>query len=428
MIRDSGEGPGSQRRRRHAHRGGERASQQPVLPPARAPEAVLNENLEFKRDPNPNRALPRMSPQIQPTVPANGSARVPRYDGGGVQPVISQSIPIESLETGVLNLSIREDMPPPKQGKQRGRQRGRSNVSKNSSIQRTFHGRTSFEEQPTMNRLSTGSRKDLTTTRGPNNATAKGASPISAPSSSPIQANVAPVVRLPDVTAPPISNDSRDSVNLIHSEDTDFGSDISRGAVKEGRLYNYREPEKHKFAKPREPSRPEPRLQEEKTEQPQRGVLRIQTGTTQGKTDSSKQPSGHRGGLLRIDSNALRSGAPPKNKHRGGQQSEFNRKGVLLRRDQESQNRSVWNPEDDDSPPEMLHEGRQYVLSAEDILAEIKSAYQEIQALERKIKATYESQNDGLEIARIQRRPSTDSTSWSAYAKFHTEYFHSRPN
>lgn len=241
-----------------------------------------------------------------------------------------------------------------------------------------------------------------------------------------------PVVRIPDMARPPESTQSHDTGNLIQSEDTDFGSDISRGAVREGRLYNHKTNEKQAATSRQRENQRSPRVKpiDEKPEQPQRGVLRIQPG----KLDPPKPPpqqtqqqqtSGHRGGLLFIG-NAIKpsttKNTTKQNKAPPARSNEFNRNAVPLRKDAatEPSPRVVWNP-DNISPHTLSHSGPPLKLTSEDILREVKSAYQNIQALERKVKSFYESEDDTREMTRLEQRPTTDGVSWSAYAKTHRE-------
>jgi hypothetical protein len=229
-----------------------------------------------------------------------------------------------------------------------------------------------------------------------------------------------PVVRLSEVLPAPASNDSHESTNLIRSEETDFGSDISRGAVREGRLYDHKKVEKSFTSKPREQTKPDARSAQDGPT-PQRGVLRIQPG----KVDQGK-PS-HRGGLLLIDTKTTNNKTT---KPRGNQNStEFNRNVVLLRKEKDPKPKGViWNPDNipshvthSQSPTLKPHVGQNYVLTPDDILHEVKSAYQEIQTLERKVKSLYEDVDD-MDLPRIQRRPSTDASTWSVYSKTQKEY------
>jgi hypothetical protein len=239
-----------------------------------------------------------------------------------------------------------------------------------------------------------------------------------------------PVIRLPaaEISRPPAFNDSHDSMNTIPSEDTNFGSDISRGAVQEGRLYNHKQVEKSPTLKPRDRKSAGVRQVHDKPQaQPQRGLLRIQP-TKPEETEKSKQESGHRGGLLFIDTSAIKPAQTSKSTKPPGQNnqlSEFKRNVVVLRKEAEGQPRTTWNP--DNVPASwaadsMLRDGPKYVLTPEDILHEVKLAYQEIQILERKVETTYESQDDGMEIPRTQLRPHADGGSWSAYSSMHKEY------
>ena len=338
--------------------------------------------------------------------------------------------PMESLENATSNLSIREDMPPPKQGRQRGRNRGRGNMLKNKSSQRDFQGRMSPEDpRPSTHRLSTGSRNEAGMSLKSGDASRKGVFPISAQVQlSPKTESTLPAMRLPEIfSAPPISNDSRDTMNVIRSEDTESGSDISRGAVREGKLYNYKPIEKTMTHKPRENQKPEAPPQEEKSEQPQRGVLRIQPAKPD-QQKQSQQPSGRRGGLLFIDTNAIKSTGKNNKatKPRGNQANpEFNRNAVLLRKEPDSQPPEIWNPDNisaQSSADTMSHGGPQYKLTPEDILREVKFAYQEIQSLERKVKPLYDAQDDSLDMPRLQRRTTANEISWTTHSKLHREY------
>jgi hypothetical protein len=69
----------------------------------------------------------------------------------------------------------------------------------------------------------------------------------------------------------------------------------------------------------------------------------------------------------------------------------------------------------------MLHDGPKFEISAEDILREVKAAYQEIQNLERKVESIYDSQADGVEMSRIRSRSQSDPVTWTKYCKTHNE-------
>jgi hypothetical protein len=225
-----------------------------------------------------------------------------------------------------------------------------------------------------------------------------------------------PVVRLPEVGVQPHSNNSHGSTNLIRSEDTDFGSDISRGAVNEGRLYNHKKADKPVGLKWRGQAKPDIRpAQDVPVTVPQRGVLRIQPGKIeQGKQPQQpQQPQQHRGGLLNINTGASKPSILKANKPRGNQHTEFTKNIVLLGKQKESQLPA--------SPKSKPHEGPAYVLTSDDVLHEVKTAYQEIQTLERKIKSMYENSPDD-DTPRNRRRPSTDAKTWSTYSKSHKEY------
>jgi hypothetical protein len=434
MFRNTGDAPGTSHRRRHGPRGrgGERPTGETTAAPRPVENPPPNENIEVPKGTSPrlgNSLLPRMSPQTQPAKPADAVpiAQEHGQNGHTVGPV-RPPISMESLETAASNLSIRDDMPPPKQTRQRGRNRGRSNVSKPSSPQRTFQGRTPSEEQ--SKRLSTGSRNDLGKSIESTDPPRKGILPITVslqPPPNPEKST--PVVRLPELTAAPVSTDSHDSMNLIRSEDTDFGSDISRGAVQEGRLYNHKQPEKPLQTKSRGPQNLEIRPQEENAERQPRGLLRIQPSKGDQQQPPPAPAPAHRGGLLFIPGGAIKSNinTSKPTKPRNNQSSEFNRNVVPLRKEPDTQTRAMWNPDNIALRPSstaMSHSGPRYVLTSDDILREVKTAYQEIQSLERKIKAIYESEDNELEIMRRKRQPApAEEISWSTYSKIHKEYF-----
>jgi hypothetical protein len=349
--------------------------------------------------------------------------------------VVRPPKPTQSLEATLSNLSIRDDPPvqPPKQSRNRGRNRGTSSMSKQSSPQRTFHGRTSSEDQhASTTRASTGSvHHELGMSVVSGDISRKGLLQISTQSQQLSNRNQEsmPVIRLPatEISRPAAFNDNHDSMNTIPSEDTNFGSDISRGAVQEGRLYNHKQVEKSPTLKPRDRKSAGVRQVHDKPQaQPQRGLLRIQP-TKPEEAEKSKQESGHRGGLLFIDTSAIKPAQTKATKAPGqnSQLSEFKRNVVVLRKEAEGQPRTAGNP---DSVPtswaadSMLRDGPKYVLTPEDILHEVKLAYQEIQNLERKVETTYESRDDGMEMSHTQDRPHADGGSWSTYSSMHKEY------
>jgi hypothetical protein len=185
---------------------------------------------------------------------------------------------------------------------------------------------------------------------------------------------------------------------------------MSRGAVREGKLYN------HKLfsPKPREQSKVDVRpTQEVPTTTSQRGVLRIQPG----KVEQNK-PAQNRGGLLYIDSNVTKPSNNKSNK-RGPQPSELKKDVILLRKDKDVQH--LPGHQDDYSSRavnQITLLGPQQVTT-EHILNEVKEAYQEIQTLESKVKALYNT--DDMD-QRSRRRPSTDASTWTSYSKIHQEY------
>lgn len=425
-CRNTGDGPGAggNRRRRHSHKGGATVSS--TTPTARAPDAH-NEHVTH----GAGEALPRSDPiglqRLSPHIPSAQPftpLSVLQKDGHGGPPatsVIKLSPPMQSLEENTARLSIRDEPQSPKQGRQRGRNRGRSNMSKHSSPQRNFHARTSSEDQRVCTtQRSTGSHNDQTLFMEKVDTTRKGVLPISIPSKpSPKPENSLPVVRLPETVRPPASAASHDSMALIRSEDTDFGSYISRGAVQEGRLYNHKQVEKsHSPPKPRESKPQAPPPAEEKPQPRPGGLLRIQPR----KVEPPKAAPGHRGGLLFIDTNAIKSTNNNKATKQRQNQSEYKRDAVPLRKEPESQARAVWNPDNIPHPEAMLHDGPKYDVSAEDILREVKSAYQEIQNLEHKVESIYDSQADGADIPRIRSRSQNDPVVWTKYCKTHNEY------
>jgi hypothetical protein len=245
-----------------------------------------------------------------------------------------------------------------------------------------------------------------------------------------------PVVRFPETVPPPGSTQSHDTGNLIQSEGTDFGSDISRGAVREGRLYNHKTNEKLAMNSRARENQQSPRVKHvdvEKPEQSQRGVLHIQPV----KLDPPKPPppqqpaSGHRGGLLFIG-NAIKPTTNHNNNNKTTKTNkpppqrgnEFNRNAVPLRKDAEpSSARVIWNP-DNISTNAVAYGGPPLKLTSEDVLRQVKSAYQDIQTLERKVKSFHDSQDDTHEMTRLERRPTTEGVTWSSYAKTHREYPH----
>ena len=317
---------------------------------------------------------------------------------------------MESLEATASNLSIRDGSQSPKQGRHRGRNRGRSNVSKNSSPQRTFHGRPSAEEQRSGNKPPVLNTRPEAKMEPP-----KGMLPISIPNrSSPKATTTAPIVRLPEVIHPPPASEvSHDTSHLIRSSDTDFGSDISRGAVQGGRLYDHRTDKSS--PKLQQAQKAENRQHDDKPPPQTRGLLPIQPG----KMVQTNQSSVRRGGLLIIDKNAVKPNNAKPNKAKGNQTSDFNRNAVPLRK--EDGKRRIWNPDEpDDDSTTMLHERPRVEVTLEFILREVKSAYQEIQNLERKVKAAYDE--DDTDISRNQAWQSFEVNQWPSLARTHREY------
>ena len=373
-----------------------------------------NEDLEFSRDAVPlmNKTLfTAPSPQVQPVRPTAATLpqQQPQHQPKSDNRTNKVSNPVESLEHATANLSLRDGDQPPKQGRQRGRNRRRSNVSKTSL---PFHNRTPSGEQrapnkpPQIQQSRVEVKKDAP----------KGILPISIPAQSPNVANTVPIVRLPEAPAvahhpprPPASDVSHDTSHLIRSSDTDFGSDISRGAVQGGRLYDHR----HDKSSPklRHAQKFDPHPTEEKPQQP-RGVLLIQPG----KVDQTKE-SGRRGGLLKIDTNKLKPNNTKPNKSKGQQNADYNRNATPLRK--EDGRKRIWNPDDPDDDPVMLHERPRVEVTPEYILREVKSAYQEIQNLERKVRAAYEDEDD---LPRNIPWQSPEENKWPSLARMHREY------
>jgi hypothetical protein len=314
---------------------------------------------------------------------------------------------MEALDSAAANLSL--------DGGRRFR-RNRSNMSKksNKEISPQRGKRTSSEDPGSSppQRLSLGSHPDNVPETGK-----RGVYTVNIPTSAPHEA----------LGLPPGSNDSHDTANLIRSEDTDFGSDISRGVVKEGRLYNYRPHER--LVKTKE-AKPEIRVSEERVEPQTRGVLRIQPRPLEPKAEK-QTAAGHRGGLLFIDTNALKPNAttvpapkPAKPARPPNPSLEFNRNAVLLRKDPEPPARPDWEAVSPRIPthPISLHSGPDLVLTAEDIDREVNLTYREILSLEGKVKGNYASGDDMLETTRLARRPTHDAVLWTNYCNLHREY------
>jgi len=263
---------------------------------------------------------------------------------------------------------------------------------------------------------------------------------VNIPTSQPFQQeNTA--LRLPDVIVPPpASNDSRDTTNLMQSEDTNFGSDISRGIVREGKLYNYQAHEKP-VSKAREHKSEGLRLPEDKTEGQMRGVLQIQPVKPEAKQQQGKQATtamGHRGGLLFIDTSAIKSSGNNANTGSGGgkttkqqrapnHSSEFKRNAVPLKKDPIPESQQPRPDREAVSPripshPISLHSGPQLVLTPQDIQREVKTTYREILNLEAKVKSLYGSADDMLETTRLHRRSTHEVVLWTTYCNLHREY------
>ena len=354
---------------------------------------------------------------------------------------------MEALDTAASNLSLYDDGGQGHgQGRQRRFRRNKSSVAKpskdNNSPQRQFKRTSSEDPRSTnTNRLSMGSRPDnnVGMAAAETNKRAAGIT-VNIPTSQPSrQENSA--LRLPDVIIPPpASDDSRDTTSLIRSEDTNFGSDISRGVVREGKLYNYQTHEKL-VSKAREHKSEGVRLSEEKTEGQTRGVLRIQPVKSEVKQQEAKQSTpatGHRGGLLFIDTNALKSSGNNANNNPGGGKStkkqraanpssEFNRNAVPLRKDPMPESQQPCPDGEAMSPripshPISLHSGPQLVLTSDDIQCEVKATYREILNLEAKVKSLYGSADDMLETTRLQRRSTHEAVLWTTYCNLHREY------
>jgi hypothetical protein len=346
---------------------------------------------------------PSSSPQVQlvrPPALTLPQPFEPRSDSKGTTAQVTTAT--ESLEQAASNLSLHDGNRSPKQGKQRGRHRGRSNVSKGSSPQRTFHNRTSSGDQ------QRGSRPPQQNTAEAKVDPLRGVLPMGIPSQSPKLGHPVPLVRLPEVLHPaPGSEVSQDTSHLIRSSDTDFGSDISRGAVKGGRLYDHRQDKLSPKIRPVQKfdSRPP-----EENPQLTRGVL-----PNQPKAQEPTQ-SARRGGLLIIDSNTLKSNNTKPNKSKGQQGADYNRNATPLRK--EDGRKKIWNRDDYDVPV-MLHERPRVEVTPEYILKEVKAAYQEIQTLENKVKIAYEDDD----IPRNTPWQSLEETKWPSLARMHKEYY-----
>ena len=421
LICDRGEGTGNTRRRPRGGAG--RVPANSVSPPSNAVDPPPPKTASLEASPELSPRRPVVVPRSAPGKPHANSGTILQKDGHRGTPVTSAINPVDSLEHATGKISLRDDNDHPpshKQARQRGRNRGRSNLSRQSSPQKTFQQRTSSEEHRSNRGISIGS---------PN---LRGVLPITMPTThaSPRQDTAMPVVRLPETAPPPGSTQSHGTGNLIQSEDTDFGSDISRGAVREGRLYNHKTNEKLAMNSRARENQRSPRVKPvdgEKPEQPQRGVLRIQPAKLEPPKPQppQQQTSGHRGGLLFIgnaikpttnhnNNNSKQNKPPPRG-------NEFNRNAVPLRKDAEpSSTRVIWNP-DNISTNTLAHGGPPLKFTSEDVLREVKTAYQGIQTLERKVKSLHDSQDDIHEMTRLERRPTTEGVSWSSYAKTHRE-------
>jgi len=214
----------------------------------------------------------------------------------------------------------------------------------------------------------------------------------------------------------PVSTDSHETSNLVPSEDTDFGSDISRGVVPEGKLYNHKNIEKH-VAKASEQSKldKDKHTHVAKSESSQRGLLRIHPD----KSDHGNQQQRHRGGLLFIDTTAIKSTTSNAKRPKG--RGEYSRTAPLK---EGNQSVSLWNP--DNIPSRLTTTGVVYdrpkiALTAEDVLREVNAAHQEIQAIERRLKSIYERPENGVDLSRNQTRTSSVLKDPAEYCKIHRE-------
>jgi len=459
------------RRRRGSHRARDRSVDQSLSPPAPVSFPVpivdpsVNENLDIPggdsiRPRQGNQPFPKLSPQTQPVRPppgprpviapesqqqrgAQGKQKPAKY--ASATPASKQPPSMEPLEAAASNLSLWDDGGQG-QGRQRRFRRIKSNRSKkskdNTSPQRQLKRTSSEDPRSTnTNRLSMGSRPDnnLGTSAFETNKRAAGIL-VDIPTSQPFhQENT--TLRLPDVIVPPpASNDSRDTTDLMRSEDTDFGTDISRGVVREGKLYNYQAHEKP-VSRAREHKSEGVRLPEDKMEAQKRGVLRIRPVRPEAKQQEAKQATtatGHKGGLLFIDTNAIKSSGNNANNSSGGgktskQQrapnpsSEFKRNTVLLRKDPVPESQQARPDREALSPPIpshpiSLHSGPQLVLNSQDIQREVNTTYREILNLEAKVKSVYGSADDMLETTRLQRRSTHEVVHWTTYCNLHREY------
>jgi hypothetical protein len=411
----------SNRRRRGGHRPHDKGPEASVSPPqvspptaaAVAPSPNEYHDLQQQGDlPRPRQPPnPKQSPRLQPVPPSGDPA--PKEDRGkrpGKNAKLSPSM--EALDSATANLSLLDG------GGGRRFRRNRSNMSKksNKEISPQRGKRTSSEDPGTSppQRLSLGSRPDNVPETGK-----RGGYTVNIPTSAPHEA-----LRLPDLA--PGSNDSRDTANLIRSEDTDFGSDISRGVVKEGRLYNYRPHER--LVKTKD-VKPDVKVSEERVEPQTRGVLRIQPRPPEPKSEK-QSGAGHRGGLLFIHTNAHKPNAttvpapkPVKPVRPPNPSLEFNRNAVPLRKDPEPPARPDREAVSPRIPthPISLHSGPDLVLTTEDIDREVNLTYREILNLEGKVKANYASGDEMLETTRLARRSTHDAVLWTNYCNLHRE-------
>ena len=431
------QGTGGRQRRAQRRGGGGSGTPDTASPPIpRTPRLSANEDLEFSRDLTPMREVtisPRLSPQMQSSRPPTQAVSILSNDKSGGQQQRTaaprQPATVETLEAATANMSIREDTQHPqqhatgKQGRQRGRNRGRSNMSKNSSPQRLFNPRSLLADKqpatkPSTAHVDTPKPVDLPDT------TRRGVPSLSFPSQQPQESDVPhhPVVRLPDQLKPPASESHGSTTNNIRSEETNFGSDISRGAVHEGRLYNHKAMEKSTSPK-RQPVKPvDTRLPEESSLPQKGGLLRLQPGTFD-QTRNTTAPSAQqqpRGGLLRIDPHSPK---PPqrdgkrKPAHRDGQSSEFNRNAVPLRQGLDDEPHTTWNP---DGIPWQSGDRSSSgpTMTPEIVFTFVNDTYTQIEAMERKVKMIYDTHDD-MEYSRTRQR--RDAVAWTAYSKTHKE-------
>jgi hypothetical protein len=322
-----------------------------------------------------------------------------------------------SLALATSNLSIQahtqvEIPAPSSRGGNRGRRRGRPNRSKRGSPQRSFQPRTSSEElHIDMNRLILSPLNEMSPPDQPQRGTIPAHLPLEI-----VETSAKANQNISNISAVPISTGSHETSNLVRSEDTDFGSDITRGVVQEGKLYNHKNTEKPGVAKASEQSK----LKKDKdmlapnSESSQPGLLRIHPH----KSDAGNHQQRHRGGLLLIGSAAIKS--TPSNVKAPKGRGEYSRVAPV----KDNQSVSLWNP--DNIPPRLTTTGVVYdrpkvVLSAEDILREVKAAHQEIQAIEGRLTSIYEQPENGVDLSRNQSRTSFPNNP-GEYCKIHREY------